>query len=265
MRAASRIITGRARPALDGLPAPSGCYSFRRLLSSYRANKAINVIRASDSATLDIGFAGDGKMDVATLTAFLSGTTGKVVTWYDQSGNGRDLTQATDGNRPALVLQSLGIFPSMQFTAATQTIAAAGNITPATGVVSLAMVANRVSGTGVCALRENATNNRIQTASASANNWTVLGGTSGSINRAATDNVWHAGVGVINGASSFHRIDGSEAGGTTTGNTTAGAPAIAGANSTTCNVVEGVIWDNVALAHDLRVYYSNNARAAWGF
>lgn len=91
---------------LDALPAVSAAYSMRRLLSSYVANKAINVRRASDSTAIDVGFLANGDLDVATLTAFLAATTGFITTWYDQSSNGSNLVQGTAARQPGVTLSA---------------------------------------------------------------------------------------------------------------------------------------------------------------
>ena len=59
----------------------------------------IRVVRATDSATLDVGFV-DGVVDATAIASFCAGTTGKVDRWYDQSGTGTFAFQATDGRRP---------------------------------------------------------------------------------------------------------------------------------------------------------------------
>lgn len=75
---------------LDGLTTGiKAAYSTRRLLTAY-AGKSMNVIRASDSTTLDIGFVA-GVLDTASLATFCSGTTGSINIWYDQSGGGFNL------------------------------------------------------------------------------------------------------------------------------------------------------------------------------
>ena len=89
---------------LDSLPASSAAYSTRRLRTGYVANKAINVRRASDNAVLDVGFLANGDLDVPSLTTFLAATTGFIVTWYDQSGNGLDVTQPTPANQPTVII-----------------------------------------------------------------------------------------------------------------------------------------------------------------
>lgn len=76
--------------------AAKGAYSVRRLSRSY-TGACMQVTRASDSTTQDIGFSGDA-LDTAALATFCAGTTGYVSKWYDQSGNGHDLIQATQAN-----------------------------------------------------------------------------------------------------------------------------------------------------------------------
>lgn len=73
---------------LDTIQNASLAYSMRRLLSTY-TGECMNIKRASDNTTTDIGFVGD-TCDIAAINTFCSGTTCWVVTWYDQSGNGRD-------------------------------------------------------------------------------------------------------------------------------------------------------------------------------
>lgn len=266
MRGVVKIaVRGKRRCPLDGMPAPTAAYSFRQLRTGYTAGKAFNVVRASDSGTKDIGFGSNGLPDIDTLNTFLAGTTGKVVTMYDQSGGGRDITQATDANRPPIVLAGAGgVWPCMQFTANTMTLAAGSNITPATGMLSLAAVAIRTAGTGAChIIRENAGNNRMITRSG-ATGWSLAGGTSGFLNTTSAENVWHAALGTIDAGASAINVDGAEAGpGTSpTGNTTAGAPGILGAASTTVNIVEGIIWDNITVIPGDRSPYVAGARAA---
>jgi hypothetical protein len=97
----------RARPrgmALDSITS-AAAFSFRRLRSAY-AGPAFSV-RRTDGNIQDIGFTADGNLDTATLLGFChSGVNGFVVTWYDQSGNGRNLTQATTANQPRIVTAS---------------------------------------------------------------------------------------------------------------------------------------------------------------
>ena len=85
--------------------ASAAAYGMRRLNCSY-IGTCINVRRSSDNTTQDIGFTANGDLDTASLKTFV-GITGSsygyVTTWYDQSGNGRDLTQNLLANQPRIV------------------------------------------------------------------------------------------------------------------------------------------------------------------
>lgn len=77
-------------------------YSLRKLSCSYSGN-AIQVRRSSDNATQDIGFTTYGDLDTVSLKTFIGSNSGYVVTWYDQSGNGRNASQSTNNNQPRIV------------------------------------------------------------------------------------------------------------------------------------------------------------------
>jgi hypothetical protein len=69
---------------LDTYSGAIGAYSVRLLRAAY-AGDCLEVTRASDSATLDIGFS-EGILDTAAIATHCSGTTCTVSKWYDQSG-----------------------------------------------------------------------------------------------------------------------------------------------------------------------------------
>tara|TARA_R110000744_G_scaffold136024_1_gene245746 strand:- start:801 stop:1637 length:837 start_codon:yes stop_codon:yes gene_type:complete len=76
-------------------------YSLRLLDSTYTGS-AIRVRRSSDNAEQDIGFA-NNILDTASLLTFVSSGDGFVDTWYDQSGNAKDMTQTTAARQPKIV------------------------------------------------------------------------------------------------------------------------------------------------------------------
>ena len=71
-----------------------------RLDKNY-AGSCIRVRRSSDNAVQDIGFSGDS-LDTSALTSFLGANHGYVTTWYDQSGNGNDLTETKTSLLPII-------------------------------------------------------------------------------------------------------------------------------------------------------------------
>ncbi len=86
---------------LDLVPGATLAYSMRKLRSAY-AGQAINVRRSSDNAQQDIGFV-NGGLDTASLLAFCGAGNGFIVTWYDQSVNTTNITQATAAQQMQIV------------------------------------------------------------------------------------------------------------------------------------------------------------------
>jgi len=93
----SSPITGGFVGPLDTLSTGLvGAWSVaRRLLANYN-NAWLRVRRSSDNAELDC-------TTVASILAFCGAGNGFVVTVYDQTGNGRDLTQSTACNQAQIV------------------------------------------------------------------------------------------------------------------------------------------------------------------
>lgn len=98
-------MTTRRRSLLinyNTLPTFHTGFSLRKMNPSYAGN-CILVRRSSDNTTLNIGFDSNGNLDETALLAFVGGGSGFVVTWYDQSGGSRNLTQAITANQPRIV------------------------------------------------------------------------------------------------------------------------------------------------------------------
>lgn len=109
---------------LDLYPGAAGAYSFRKLRTAYAGN-AVRLRRESDDSEQDFGFDGID-FDVAGALSFAS--TGspldilRVVTWYDQSGNARDITQSTPDDQPMYEADTFGeqLRPCMLFDGGTE-------------------------------------------------------------------------------------------------------------------------------------------------
>ena len=93
---------------LDGLTGSTAAFSLRKLKSSYVGN-AIQVRRASDNTTQDIGFV-NNQLDVTSLNTFCSGTDGFISIWYNQSDTNNNLVQAASNNQPIIYDSSNGIY-----------------------------------------------------------------------------------------------------------------------------------------------------------
>lgn len=86
---------------LDTYSGALGAYSFRKLSSTYTGN-CIRVRRSSDNAEQNIGFV-NNVLDTASLLAFVGAGNGSITTWYDQSGNGNNVSQSSGVQQPAIV------------------------------------------------------------------------------------------------------------------------------------------------------------------
>lgn len=89
------------------LPDARAIYGLTRLVSGYAGN-CLRLRRESDNAETDIGFGVDGWVDSAAATAHIGASTGRVVTWYDQSGNGYNATNATVADQPLWRMEADG-------------------------------------------------------------------------------------------------------------------------------------------------------------
>jgi len=86
---------------LDTYGGSAVAYSLRKLSSTY-SGSAIRVRRSSDNAEQDIGFV-DGDLDTSSLLSFVGANNGFITTWYDQSGNANNATQAAAVIQPRIV------------------------------------------------------------------------------------------------------------------------------------------------------------------
>lgn len=84
-------------PAITAPVSAIGIYSVIKIAGW--AGNCLQVKRASDRATLDIGFAGN-VVDWAAADAFAAGSVLEVPIWYDQSGNGNNFVNPTNDRAP---------------------------------------------------------------------------------------------------------------------------------------------------------------------
>lgn len=88
-------------------------YGLKKLRAAY-AGQCFKA-RHSSGTEQDIGFDPNGNMDTAALMTFASGGTVYLKTWYDQSGNGKDLTITTFDATKSYAIVSSGVLNTDQF------------------------------------------------------------------------------------------------------------------------------------------------------
>jgi hypothetical protein len=95
---------------LDVYPNASIAYSLRKLRTAYTGN-AIRVRRSSDNTETDIGFVSN-QLDTAAISTFCGAGNGFVTTWYDQSGNNNNASQATASFQPQIYFSGSFVYRS---------------------------------------------------------------------------------------------------------------------------------------------------------
>lgn len=150
---------------LNLFPGASAAYSLRKLDTTY-AGSAIQVRRTTDNATQDIGFV-NNVLDLTALTTFLGANNGAVSIWYDQSGNGRNLINATAIEQPIVYASGPVIFngaPYLKLDGVDDRLFNAGFDPTNAGVVStftVALAAMSTLNTAVFLHQDQTVNSRI--------------------------------------------------------------------------------------------------------
>lgn len=95
-----KISGATAQYFLDKHTGAVAAYSLRQL--SLTATSAIRVVNNANSEA-DIGFDSNGDLDTASLLTHCGSSSGRVMTWYDQSGNSNHMTQSDGNDMPCIV------------------------------------------------------------------------------------------------------------------------------------------------------------------
>jgi hypothetical protein len=109
-----RVFSSKEKLLLDLFPNAAAAYSLRKIRTAYTGN-CIEVRRSSDNALQNIGFLGN-ELDTVSLLNFVGSGDGFVKTWYDQSLQGRNVSQSSNSSQPILVSNGLIISNNMKPT-----------------------------------------------------------------------------------------------------------------------------------------------------
>lgn len=203
----------------DIISGATAWWGLRAYNSAAIGTKCVRIVRASDSTQQDFNTVSGGNVDVASITTFLTSTTGKVVTLYDQTGNANDVTQATSAAQPAFTLSGIGSKPCLTFSGA-QGLSTAGNVSISQPFSASTLAERTTAASFASIVGDNGTSGFIGFNSSA--NTAAMYDTAAVVTGAATDNVKHSLSALFSGASSFLSVDGV-AGGTSSPGTNAWA------------------------------------------
>jgi hypothetical protein len=209
----------------DVIAGATAWWGLRAYSAAAIGSNAVRIIRASDSTQQNFVTLADGSVDVASITSFLNATTGKVVTLFDQTGNGFDATQATDANRPTIALNVVNGQPVVRGGAGLL-LQSGVTVSNYSAPNSFSSVVKRTGATSSQASWAGDTNNNFLLQYKDAANTVRMWSGSFVENANATEGSWHTVHCLNNGASSSVVVDGGtpatgDTGGGTIGSGTA--------------------------------------------
>lgn len=125
----------------------------QRALSNAMLGQSVYTIR-EDAGNTTQTFSSNsttGVLNAAAVVSFLAGANGFVTTWHDQSGNGKNATQATTSKQPGWSNAQYGAVPALTFSTSGGTIPDhldTASITLANGAYTIFAVVNTTSSAG---------------------------------------------------------------------------------------------------------------------
>lgn len=184
--------------------------------------------------------------DAADTSTLVDAGSGAVSTWYDKSGNGRDLTQGTGANRPTMGTRTLNGLNVVDFDGTNDRVASA-NITQALPVTVLAVVLSDVTTPGagnrqILGNQSATTCPAVYGLAATPMRWAFFAGTQIDTGDALNTSAHTLSVNFINSASGEFFLDGASIG---TGNPGASGwsaePISLGGDTAPANFWDGII------------------------
>lgn len=92
---------------IDSFPSDMA-FSFRKVREAYSGN-CVRIRRSSDNTESDFGFQ-SSFVDTASIKTFIGSSDAFVVTWYDQSGNSKDVTAPSSSAQPKIATAGVLIY-----------------------------------------------------------------------------------------------------------------------------------------------------------
>lgn len=193
----------------------SGALSWWGLRAYNNASIGTNccrIRRNSDNAEQDFVTLPTGKVDQASISSFLTATTGAIVTMYDQGSSARAATMATAAAQPVVNLSGIGSLVTADFSSASShRWMTSGGLTQGQPLTISAAVKSINTGVQQSLHLDGGSGTQLGFRNSADNQVFLYAGSV--VPATATDSVFHSIQGVSNGASSDVNVDGASTGG----------------------------------------------------
>lgn len=248
-----------------------GLRAYSSAVASSGTQKAVNLRNINTSETCDILIATSGGL-AGTVTNCSGASSGvalsvfcltacAITKAYDQTGNSNDVSQSTAASQLTITLSCVNSLPCMVGSGSQLLVTSAFTWTSAQPF----SFSTTYKGSGPGRLVSGYNGNCGVLYQPGANAIEIFAGNS--LNEATTDNIWHAGAGVANGASSIISADGAMNSANTAGTNgtcTVGLGIMSdpgGGNNFTGNMTEGGAWGLTAFSASNIIAICKNEQA----
>jgi hypothetical protein len=258
----------------DAVSGAAAWWGLRCFNTAYTGNVADVYAPSDASHTLITCSAGGVLNETLQALSTTCATSCTVKTLYDQSGASAcsgacDMSQATEANRPTLVLNCLGSKPCIAFSGSAQFLSAPGAASAVNQPFTYSCVINRTGDTANAQSCIGGNDFAFTVGFGGANTLRIFAGNV--VTAAANDNAWHAVQYTVNGASSNIYVDG---GGNTvdagtqnhgTSSINMGTITTGGSGIFTGRLAEAGRYNSAFAADANASSLNSNERAYWGF
>lgn len=184
---------------VTGATAWYGLRGYDNATATLGTTKAVRLRRPSDNTEKDIVILTSGFFDWPTAWNFCSGGPVYVVTFYDQTGNGFDVTQSVQENQPELLFNEIGDGQSAIYFGGNEWLVGTTIPTPVTDATIISVVnGGNPSGSFqnfIGGAQSNGADLTLFFASRGGNGNTVSMGSTTGFEAPANPNVWHSVIG----------------------------------------------------------------------
>jgi hypothetical protein len=225
--------------------------------------KAINIRRASDNSTQDIVILANGSLGATTASAFCSSTTCYVDKFYDQTGNGNTISQATTGSQPQLIFNCQATHPCIQAGPSEQSMSFTNTYTIPYTITAVAM-RNPNGSVNTADLFAN-TSSTVPLAFSGTANTVYMNDGNTNVSISATDSAWNAIQAVHNYASSSMNADGASSSGNPGSSNTTGSSVFDNDQHSQIVSFGEIGWWSSALTSVSLQRINSNQRSYWAF